>query len=165
MSQGNGTPDIPSTCSKHSAISSHTKFYSLLQGMPSTLISSMIQPEPRSDRLFLLLLIYTYGFTEPLKLIGKRNRKLAGLYWPWLKEESTPALQLWSQKPNSCTHSALLMVTEKHRLKAKVLSHLDSFSQTYILNHYLSALELPLLITKKGTRRLKGKSHEMRKES
>lgn len=91
--RGHGTPGIPSTCSKHSAISSHTdRFYSLSQGMLSAVISSMIQPEERSDRLLLLLLLYTYSFTGPLKLIGKRNWKQAGLCCPWLKKKEAPQL-------------------------------------------------------------------------
>lgn len=165
--RGHGTPGIPSTCSKHSAISSHTdRFYSLSQGMLSAVISSMIQPEERSDRLLLLLLLYTYSFTGPLKLIGRRNWKQAGLCCPWLKKRKHPSFAAMITETKQLCPSCLPCVTEKHRVKAKFLTHLDSFSQTYIPNHYLTAPELSLLITKKGTRRLKGKSHEeMRNES
>lgn len=82
------------------------------------------------------------------------------------KKRKHPSFAAMITETKQLCPSCLPCVTEKHRVKAKFLTHLDSFSQTYIPNHYLTAPELSLLITKKGTRRLKGKSHEeMRNES
>lgn len=160
VSQGHGTPDIPSTCSKQSAIPSHTdRFYSLLQGMSSALISSMYK---KWQALPIAINIYSW------------------LYWAIkIDQEKKPqagrSLLTLTQKRKHPSFAAV--ITETKQLRPLCPSHgnwkaqgeskgFNTFGQFLSNLHSKSLLDCTWTSPpKKGTRRLKGKSHEMRKES